>query len=100
MTLIIVGAILTFASVVISYFLTNRSPWRKIVLIVGIVGALLTCVQGWRNLKRADHFQRQLAEQRAEAQEMKERISSRTLSDEQMREIADGLRKYAGQQAS
>jgi hypothetical protein len=100
MSLIIIGAILTLASLVISYFLTNRSPWRKIVLIVGIAGALLTCVQGYRNLRRADNFQRQLAEERAEAQKVRERISPRSLTDKQVVEVADSLRKYAGQSVS
>jgi hypothetical protein len=51
--LLIFAAVLTIVSVVISYFLTSRSGWRKIVLVVGIVGAALSFVQGYRNLERA-----------------------------------------------
>jgi hypothetical protein len=60
MIFLILGAVLTLLSLVISYFLTDRSPWRKVVLGVGISGAILSFVLGYKSRERADDLQGQL----------------------------------------
>jgi hypothetical protein len=45
----------------ISYFLTDRSRWRKIVLVVGVIGAGLSFVQGYINLERAGNLLNELS---------------------------------------
>jgi len=43
-------------------------------------------------------LKKDINEARAEAQKIKDRISPRQLTDEQVTEVADSVRKYAGQQ--
>jgi hypothetical protein len=71
--------------VVISYFLTERSRWRKIALLVAIVAAALSFVQGSRNRERADGLETELVRLKA----------PRTLNDTQQARIADKVRPFA-----
>jgi hypothetical protein len=87
MTLIIIGPILAIVSLVISYFWTT---WRKFVLIIGITGAIVALIQGYRNQQRADDLQKQLSEAR--------RSLPRMLADEQVTELLEGVRPFAGQE--
>jgi hypothetical protein len=76
-TLIIVAAVLTLASVVISYWLSDHSLGRKIVALVGFAGVMLYLVQGYLNLQR---------------------VSPRTLNSAQQQRIASQMQQFFGVQ--
>jgi hypothetical protein len=60
MLLIIAVAAVSIVSLAIVFFLTDRSHWRKILLIVGILGAALSGLQAYNNRQRADGLQNEV----------------------------------------
>jgi hypothetical protein len=60
MFLIVAAAIVSIVSLAITFFLTDRSHWRKFLLIVGIVAAALTGFQAITNRKRSNHLQQEV----------------------------------------
>jgi hypothetical protein len=91
-TLIILGAALTVVSVVLSYFLTDRSRWRKTVLVVGLFGAALSFAQGYRNLERADDLQNKLGVVEC----VQSQISGRHFTPEQSARLVSRLAAFPG----
>lgn len=57
MILTITGPVLAILALIITYRLTDRSFWRIVVLSVGIIGAVLSFVQSYRNGERAANLQ-------------------------------------------
>jgi hypothetical protein len=82
MAFLIIAAVLTFFSVSISYFLTDRTFWRTIVMAIGIIGAALSLMQGYNNLERAA--------------QLNAVVAGRQLTPDAMRQIADDLKGFAG----
>lgn len=60
MVLILAVATVSIVALGITFFLTDRSHWRKILLVIGIVGAALSGLQAYRNRDRADVLQNEL----------------------------------------
>ena len=58
--LLILGAVLTVASLAIGYFPTDRATWRKVVLGLGLAGAALSFILGYKNLERALDLQKEV----------------------------------------
>jgi hypothetical protein len=59
-SLIILVATLSIVALLVTFFLTDRSRWRKVLLIVGILGTALSGVQAYNSRQRADHLQGEL----------------------------------------
>jgi hypothetical protein len=91
MKLLILGGVLAIASLVIGYFPTDRATWRKIVLALGIAGATLAFIQGYRNQERAADLQKQLTA-------LSEKNRPRALSPAQQERITTQMRQFAGAQ--
>ena len=53
-------AIVSLLSLGITFFLTDRSHWRKILLVIGIVAAALSGLQAYSNRQRADSLRNEL----------------------------------------
>jgi hypothetical protein len=60
MPLIIAVATVSVVAVGITFFLADRSHWRKILLVIGIVAAALSGLQAYTNRERADVLQNEL----------------------------------------
>jgi len=58
MLFIIAIAIITVVCLGITFFLTDRSRWRKVLLALGIFGAVLSSLQAYKNRERADDLAR------------------------------------------
>jgi hypothetical protein len=56
MLLIIVVATVSIIALAITFFLTDRSRWRKILLVIGIVTAALSGLQAYNNRERAEEL--------------------------------------------
>jgi hypothetical protein len=61
MVWLIVAAVIMIASLVTTHFVPDRFRWRKIaLLVIGILGAVWSFAQGYRNLERVAVFQAKL----------------------------------------
>ena len=78
--LLILGAVLTVASLAIGYFPTDRATWRKVVLGLGLAGAALSFILGYKNLERALDLQKEV-----------EHLKPWHVSDEQAKNLRAGL---------
>jgi hypothetical protein len=97
--LLIIGAVLTIASVVISYYLTDRATLRKIVLGVGLAGAALSFIQGYRNVERAGALQNKLTTVDAEEKHLEclqSEMTRRHFSPEQRARLVSKLAAFPG----
>jgi hypothetical protein len=65
MTLAILAACLTALSIGISYYLTNRSHWRKLILVIGGIGIALSMLQAYLSRQRTTTLETQIAEAKA-----------------------------------
>jgi hypothetical protein len=61
MLLILAGPIITIVAVAVTFFLTDRSHWRKFLLIVGIIAAALSGLQAYRSREWVSDLQHQVA---------------------------------------
>ena len=53
MLLMLAGPTITVVAVGVTFFLTDRSHWRKFLLIAGIIGAVLSGLQAYRSRELA-----------------------------------------------
>jgi hypothetical protein len=61
MLLTIAVAVGSIVSLVIAFFLTDGSHWRKFLLVVGILGIASSSLQAYKSRRRADHLQNEVA---------------------------------------
>ena len=91
---LVIAALITLVSLVSSQFLPDRFRLRKVVaLVIGILGAAWSFAQGYWSLERGADLDAQLSKARAETQKIRERISTRHFTGEQMTVIANSVRK-------
>lgn len=92
MLLIIAVAVVSVVSLGITFFLTDRSHWRKILLVIGIVAAALSSLQAYNNRERAIAIEKEAAELRvALEQEQATHPPPRTITPEQQAKLIDRL---------
>jgi hypothetical protein len=76
MLLILAGPVIAVVAVAVTFFLTDRSHWRKFLLIVGIIAAALSGLQAYRSRERVNDLQRQVAT-------AEQKLKPRTITPEQ-----------------
>jgi len=102
MLLMLAGPAITVVAVGVTFFLTDRSHWRKFLLIAGIVGAVLSGLQAYRSRERADDLQNQVATAtgratRAES-DLQKLKAPRTLKLERQQFVTKATAPFSGQQ--
>jgi hypothetical protein len=85
LTMLIAPA-LTIVAIVITFFLSDRSRWRKFILGIGIITAAISAFQSYNSRERVISLQRQVAE-----------LTGRRLTPESVKQITRDLKDFAGE---
>ena len=81
MLLAMLGGLLSVVALTITFFLTDRSRWRKVLCVIGIIGIALSSFQAYRSQERAAALQTKLnartltKQQFDDLQQLKGRVS-------------------------
>ena len=78
----VLGPAITAVSVLTTFFLTDRSHWRKFLLIAGIIGAVLSAWQGYSS--------------RNQLTDLRSVIAGRPFTPERIGQIAEDLKAFSG----
>lgn len=89
MLLILVAPIIACVSVAMTFFLSDRSRWRRGLLIVGILAAAASALQAYKNREQAEGLRHQVAQLNAV-------VAGRHLTPEAVQKISEGLKIFVG----
>jgi hypothetical protein len=91
MLLIMTVAFVTIVSLAITFFLTDRSHWRKFLLVIGIAGAALSSLQAYNNRERAAGLQNDLGALQQKLEREQATHLPRTITPEQQAKLIERL---------
>jgi len=86
MLIILIAPVITIVSIITTFFLSDRSHWRKFILSVSIIGAVISGVQSYNSWETSVGLQRRVAE-----------LSGRQLTAENIKQITSDLKGFAGE---
>src|SRR6516225_8333247 len=97
MKLAILAACLTALSIGISYYLTDRSHWRKLILVIGGIGIALSMLQVYLSRQRTTALETALKQAQETAAEAKELAKARRLSQQSTAKMFSAARQFCPQ---
>lgn len=83
---ILIAPALTIVAIVITFFLSDRSHWRKFIVSIGIITATISAFQSYNSRDKVISLQRQVAE-----------FTGRRLTPESMKQITGDLKDFTGE---